>query len=397
MLNLSISIHENVKNVIRYSLSIFFVAILILVLFFGLRMIHFSESSPTDVFVGVDVAYDDIPKIKETIDEVKSYTNFFVVGSTGITYYLDKLTEVCQYLYDSGLHFATYTHLNISIPQAEWVSNARQKWGDQFVGLYAYDEPGGSQMDKSTWNGTQILVPEADNYTDAANKYVENMKLVLNYFLDNWNIGDFPLITSDYVLYEFDYRAGYDAILAELAWNHSRPINVALCRGAATVRNKNWGAMITYTYDNPPYLASGTQIYNDMVTAYQNGAKYIVVFDYAKDPVTNATHGILQQQHLDALKQFWQYIKDNPRTNDTIENRVAYILPKDYGYGFRGPDDKIWGLWEADELASKIWDDINTLVEQYNYRLDIIYEDTLQFNTFKYSKLIFWNGTTITN
>ena len=397
MLNLSISIHENVKNVIRYSLPIFFAAILILVLFLGLREIHFSESSPTDVLVGVDVAYDDIPKIKETIDEVKSYTNFFVVGSTGITYYLDKLTEVCQYLYDSGLHFATYTHLNISIPQAEWVSNARQKWGDQFVGLYAYDEPGGSQMDKSTWNGTQILVPEADNYTDAANKYVENMKLVLNYFLDNWNIGDFPLITSDYVLYEFDYRAGYDAILAELAWNDSRPINVALCRGAATVRNKNWGAMITYTYDNPPYLASGTQIYSDMVTAYQNGAKYIVVFDYAKDPVTNATHGILQQQHLDALKQFWQYIKDNPRTNDTIENRVAYILPKDYGYGFRGPDDKIWGLWEADELASKIWDDINTLVEQYNYELDIIYEDTLQFNTFKYSKLIFWNGTTITN
>ena len=397
MLNLSISIHENVKNVIRYSLSIFLAAILILVLFLGLREIHFSESSPTDVLVGVDVAYDDIPKIKETIDEVKSYTNFFVVGSTGITYYLDKLTEVCQYLYDSGLQFATYTHLNISIPQAEWVSNARQKWGDQFVGLYAYDEPGGSQMDKSTWNGTQILVPEADNYTDAANKYVENMKLVLNYFLDNWNIGDFPLITSDYVLYEFDYRAGYDAVLAELAWNNSRPINVALCRGAATVRNKNWGAMITYTYDNPPYLASGTQIYSDMVTAYQNGAKYIVVFDYAKDPVTNATHGILQQQHLDALKQFWQYIKDNPRTNDTIESRVAYILPKDYGYGFRGPDDKIWGLWEADELASKIWDDINTLVEQYNYGLDIIYEDTLQFNTFKYSKLIFWNGTTITN
>jgi hypothetical protein len=36
-------------------------------------------------------------------------------------------------------------------------------------------------------------------------------------------------------------------------------------------------------------------------------------------------------------------------------------------------------------------------VEQYKPRMDIFYEDDLQFSTFKYSKLIFWNGTTITN
>jgi hypothetical protein len=151
--------------------------------------------------------------------------------------------------------------------------------------------------------------------------------------------------------------------------------------------------MITWTYTNTPYIESGAALYDDLITAYQNGAKYILVFDYPK----NFTYGILQEAHLEALKQFWQYVKDNPRTDNSINDRVAYVLPKDYGYGFRGPDDKIWGLWGPDELSPKIWSDVSTLVEQYKPRMNIIYEDDLQSSTFKYSKLIFWNGTTITN
>ena len=133
-----------------------------------------------------------------------------------------------------------------------------------------------------------------------------------------------------------------------------------------------------------------------MVTAYENGAKYILVFDYAKDPVTNVTHGILQPEHLDALKQFWQYAKEHPRTNSAVDDRIAYVLPKDYGYGFRGPNDWIWGLFSADENSSKIWNDVNKWVEENKPLIDVIYEDTLQYGTFNYSKLVFWNGTILT-
>jgi hypothetical protein len=90
-------------------------------------------------------------------------------------------------------------------------------------------------------------------------------------------------------------------------------------------------------------------------------------------------------------------VKENPRTSDAVDERVAYVLPKDYGYGFRGPDDTIWGLWNADTPSSRIWNDANALVEQHKPLIDIVYEDDLQSATFKYSKLIFWNGTTITN
>ena len=385
---------------IKWFFYVFLAILLILVLFLGINSYVDYSSKPNlpDVLVGVDVAYDGVEDIKNIVDEVKSYTSFFVVGSTGITYNVTKLSEVCQYIYDSGLYFGIFAHPTIRFNQSQWVSDARQRWSSRFFGLYAFDEFGGSQIDRFQVNNeTYMLVPEANDWTDAADKYVEKLNRVLSYFRVDWNVGDFPLFTSDYALYEFDYRAGYDVVLAEFAWNHSRPLNVALCRGAATLRNKDWGVMITYTYDTPPYIESGPELYNDMVMAYQNGARYIVVFDYAKDPATNSTHGILQQEHIDALKRFWQYIKEHPRTNNATDDRVAYVLPRDYGYGFRGPNDTIWGLWDANNLSSKIWNDVSTLVEQYKPRLDIIHEDSLQFSTYNYSKLIFWNGTTVTN
>lgn len=75
-----------------------------------------------------------------------------------------------------------------------------------------------------------------------------------------------------------------------------------------------------------------------------------------------------------------------------MDSRVAYVLPEDYGYGFRGPDDKTWGLWEDDPLSDQIWKGANTLSEDYALQLDIIYEDGVIHNsTSRYSKFVFWN------
>jgi hypothetical protein len=145
--------------------------------------------------------------------------------------------------------------------------------------------------------------------------------------------------------------------------------------------------MITRSY-NDTKPESGQKMYEDMMLAYQNGAKYILLFDYP-----TFADGILKHEHFDALKQFWQYIQTHPRTNISSEKRVAYVLPTSYGYGFREANDKIWGLWEADELSAKIWNDANNLVQEYGTNFDIIYEDTLQLNITAYNKLIFWNGT----
>jgi hypothetical protein len=77
-----------------------------------------------------------------------------------------------------------------------------------------------------------------------------------------------------------------------------------------------------------------------------------------------------------------------------MEGEVALVLPKDYAWGMRQADDKIWGLWPADDLSPIIGEKIATLISKYGLKLDIIYDDP-QFNyTEKYSEIYYWNSST---
>jgi hypothetical protein len=382
----------------KYFWAILVIVILIPILLVSLFVTFGGfNNSPAELFVGVDAAYDNIEEIKQFVDEASEYTNTIVLGSTGITHNFSKLNEACQYIYDRGMYFMIYSH-PVDTPeellvQRKWIINAKPKWGEQFLGLYAFDEPGGRQLDGAEWK----VLPDdnwfADNYTDAADKYISELALLVDHMVNEQMGGDgLPLFTSDYALYWFDYKSVYDVVFAEFGWNYSRQLNVALCRGAANVQNKDWGVMITWTYTQPPYLESGSDLYDDMVLAYENGAKYIIVFDTNE----NYTNSILinDEKRLDAFKQFWQYVQDNPRTSNPIRNRVAYVLPEGYAYGFRGPEDKIWGLWDADEFSLEISTELGSLIERYQNRLDIIYDDGLEAdNSYGYRRLIFWNGT----
>jgi hypothetical protein len=343
-----------------------------------------------NLYVGVDVAYANVTAIKKLVDKISSYTNTFVVGSTGITYNVTLLDDVCKYVFDKGMYFMIYMHPNpdqLDI-QREWVKNARSKWTQHFLGLYAHDEPGGRTLDLSEY---RVIIDDSKNYSDAAENYVYQLNGILAHIREQpINSGDLPLLTSDYALYWFDYKAGYDVIFAEFGWNYSRQLNVALDRGAASVLNKEWGVMITWTYNNPPYIESGKELYDDMILAYNSGAKYILVFDSSE----NYTEGILKEEHFDALKQFWEYAQHNTRNKIEIDNRVAFVLPKGYGYGFRGPDDKIWGLWRNDTFSLEISHHLGYYLAEYGPNLDIIYDDDVKYDHI-YSKYLFWNGTII--
>jgi hypothetical protein len=375
------------------------ILLLIVSLFLTCRVFN---KPPPDVFVGIDVAYDDVAKIKLLVDEIKPYTNTIIIGSSGITFDVVKLDDVCQYVYDRGFYFMIFAHPldepDKLVIQCQWVLDAKPRWGEHFLGLYAFDEPGGRQLDNASYR----IVSEgwiADNYknwTEAADRYVNTAFIYLHHMIEDQMCGlDLTLFTSDYALYWFDYKAHYDVVFAEFGWNYSRTINVALDRGAANIQNRDWGVVITWEYTQSPYLESGEELYNDLVLAYESGAEYILVFDtdenYTQSVLTKGEGG-----HLDALKRFWQYATDNPRPSAPPSDRVAYVLPKDYGYGFRGPNDTIWGLWGADEYehSLKISTEVGALIDEYQNRLDIIYDDGLKANSsYGYSKLIFWNGT----
>jgi len=356
----------------------------------SLSLPHAAADSPPDVYVGVDIAYGDVADAKALMDQVSPYTNLIIIGSSKITDNVAKLNETFQYAYDKGLSFISLTpNFNTTDPTNrtiwyKWFDYAKKAWGNRLLGFYVFDEIGGRQLDKN-----QTIVTIASDYVDAAYQFESRvggglMSIVTN----SYNLTYFPLFTSDYALYWFDYKAGYDVIFAELGWNYSKPLNIALDRGAATMENKDWGAMILWKYTVPPYIESGGDLYNDLVLAYSNGAKYIAVFDANE----GWTSGILQTEHFQALQMFWHDIQSNSGVNRRISDRTAYVLPNGYGFGFRGPDDKIWGLWEADDLAIPLSISVNDMLNTYGTSLDLIYDDGLQYgSTYGYNQVFYWN------
>ena len=181
-----------------------------------------------------------------------------------------------------------------------------------------------------------------------------------------------------------------NTVFAEFTGNYSRQLNIALCRGAATVQDKNWGVMITWMYSQPPYMESGSALYNDMLLAYENGAEYIVVFDANM----NFTENVLMQSQLNAMKELWQYAHANPRTETSAGDRAAYVLPEDYAYGFRGPEDKIWGLWPPDSLTVDISMSVSTLLQMDGSGLDIVYPSQM-LTSAGYQSIVYWNSTSL--
>jgi hypothetical protein len=345
------------------------------------------------LFFGVTFGLDTADEAKLLTDKVKGYTNLFIVDSWTISGNETALNEVCDYAAKAGLKFIVFFDIisHVRYPwHLSWLEKAKERWGDKFLGIYLYDEPGGKQIDESQWDeGPELkeVFSNVSDYADAANRFVTSLS-------SSWSMQDaknlsIPVFTSDYALYWFDYLAGYDTVFAELGWNHSRTQQIALCRGAAKAQGKDWGAIITWKYNDPPYLETGHEMLDDMLNAYRAGAKYVIVFNY---PRINA-YGALTEKHFLAMQQFWMQIHRFPRNIfGAINGDVAFVLPKDYGWGMRWPEDRIWGLWSSDALSPLIWDSMTKLTEKHGLKLDIVYDDAL-FTLREYSQVYLWNVT----
>lgn len=409
--------------------------ILLLILAAFLPIVYVRSSIETnaftqDLFFGVTYGGNTTSEAKLLIDKVKGYTNLFVVDSWAITGAPNEtaLDEICQYAVDAKMSIIVYFDMiyynyslnvnsrylqynssswdlyNISPWHTQWLNSAKERWGDRFLGIYLYDEPGGKQIDTGFWyvyNPPRNITTYANvsGYSDAANRYVRSllrsrsMQQAINSSVPGAIEPKMTVFTSDYALYWFDYQAGYDALFAEVGGTEgtiSKIKQISLCRGAAEVQDKQWGVIITWTYDHPPYLESGKEMLQDMIMAYGAGAKYLVVFNYP----LNSPYGSLTEDHFTAMETFWNLIHQFPRNVfGNVESEVAFVLPADYGWGMRHLNDKIWGLWPSDNSSSIIWDKTTALIQRYGSKLDIIYDDSKFGFEGKYTKVFFWNGS----
>jgi hypothetical protein len=358
--------------------------------------------------VGVSFGGNTTAEAKLLIDKVKGYTNLFVVQSGPVSVNETSLNQIVDYAVASGLDVIVYFgFFNPQYPwQIPWLDYAKQTWGSRFLGVYLNDEPGGQTLD-ANWTGyfNQIRIRNTSIYYEhvpaidlALNNSlpIDNNQAAYHFLtavethlgLNELKTRSITSFTADYALYWFDYQGGYDTIFAEFGSNQSITQTIALARGAARMQNKTWGTIITWTYDQPPYLESGAEMYNQLVTAYMSGAKYAVVFDYPQIP--GNPYGILTDEHFMALEKFWNTIQT---LNVNSQAEAVLVLPHNYGWGMRNPQDPIWGIWAPDSTSAQIWNISRKLLTQYGLSLDIVYEDSQFPLEGKYQNIYYWNQT----
>lgn len=392
-------------NVLNRSFTVLVVILLIAIITLTILFTRDAlndQSSARPFYLGVEYAYGvnqtdqvQLAEIQGLVQKVKTYTNLFVLGTVTLTFNQTALNEACDYIYQNKLSFIVLftgsDMYNYNIRQ--WMYNATTRYGDKFLGVYKYDEPGGNQLDNTRFQliNKTVIEPTATNSDIAAN-YVGNLTFMIDYYQNNAHVN---LSTADYGLYWFNYKSHYHTIYAEFVGNESRQRIIALDRGAATAFGKDWGVIINWKYNQDPYLESGSDLYEDLALAYSSGAKYAILFSYPTYPDNNL-FGIIQDEHFDALEKFWNTLRTNPASFGKNEAIAAYIVPRDYGFGFRHENDTIWGLKPADALSAKLFNDANfVLPAKYGSRFDVLYDEPEKISPLldNYSVVYYWNQT----
>jgi len=373
----------------------------LLILTIALSAQYFSENETKEAepcYVGVAFCGNTTSEAKLLIDRVKTYTNLFVVQSGPISENETALNEICDYAVNADLSIIVYFGDLDSRFMDEskfwripWLSFAKQEWGNRLLGVQYYDEPGGFYIDmnRTEWVFGLNATLENLDYDWAANRF---NRLRDDRGFAELKANDIEAFVSDYALYWFDYLAGYDVVLAQIGWNHTIEQDIALLRGAAQWQNKMWGAIVTWKYNQPPYLDSGANIFLQMQNAYQAGAKYVVIFNYPT--IDGNDYGVMYDEHFEALENFWNNVVKNQNVDQgSVEVEAVLVLPKNYGWGMRHPEDRIWGWWGPDEKSPQIWSLSRELLSTYGFRLDIVYDSSEFPVEGKYQQIYYWNQT----
>ena len=336
----------------------------------------------------------------------------------------DITTEYDYTFYSSG-EIDAFTSLDL--PDSSWESNTTTYFtngtisispmhmsttGKTSFALPLWYQPNGIVQDKngalvtdegniSQFEPCQQLWDSRPLKTDtgAANVYVSTEQNILSSI---GNQSAVKLFTSDYALDWFDYQSGYDVVLGQLGWNQSITQNIALVRGAAEMQNKSWGTMITWASQTAPYLQSSSQMYNEMCQSYESGAEYVVVFNYAgptsyvgairNSSITSSGSGLLQEQQFAAIQKFWTDVVQNPKETNNAKGQDPFVLPNDYGWGMRNPNDIIWGI-SHENSSQQVWNVLQEALSKYGSKLDVVYNDPAYPIEGLYQHVYYWNQT----
>ena len=100
------------------------------------------------VYIGVTYCGENVTEAKMLIDKVKNYTNLFILQSGNLQKNIDATNTICRYAVDNGLHIIVYFS---AVPTYRQYINdflsTSNVWGNNLLGIYFDDEPGGKMLD----------------------------------------------------------------------------------------------------------------------------------------------------------------------------------------------------------------------------------------------------------
>lgn len=307
-----------------------------------------------------------------------------------VTVYLPNGTIIHQ-TGDMPLNNGTFTEIGdfltngtlIDLPSFETLTYQSDGTVQDQNGTDVTDRGGISQFMPylQLWNSRPL-----QTYDQAAATFVDAQQTYTGWLHNQSSV---TVFTSDYGLYWFDYLGGYGVVLAELCGNQTDAQALALVRGAADMQGKSWGVMLTWQTSTAPYLSTGNEMYNEMLSAYQEGATYVAVFNYSPN---GDGVGLLQPEQFSALQRFWTNVVQSHKVV-RVEAEDVLVLPTNYGWGMRRPDDTIWGLWQADNNSAQVWVALQSAMARDGAKLDVVYDSAAYPTAGRYEQIIYWNQT----
>jgi hypothetical protein len=85
-------------------------------------------------------------------------------------------------------------------------------------------------------------------------------------------------------------------------------------------------------------------------------------------------------------------VVDNPQVvHGSVEADSVLVLPKNYGWGMRWQQDKIWGIFKPNNQTQQIWHIMETVLQDHDLQTDIIYEYPEYPLTPDYQHVYYWN------
>jgi len=121
-------------------------------------------------YVGVTYCGSSVQEAKELTDQVKNYTNLFVLQSGVLQWNITAVEEIGDYAVASNLSYAVYGGTRNTVISNKWLNEAKERWGEQFIGIYYNDEVGGYMLDRTVMLET---VHQTENIQQAVMPKIE--------------------------------------------------------------------------------------------------------------------------------------------------------------------------------------------------------------------------------